>query len=385
MRVWLVSSSYPRSPHESINAGVIARDIALDLAKGGHKVTVITPDKPGGVVFDESIDGVRIPWIGASVQLSDVSGRSLRDVIRVASLLMSARVSIPRLVRSRAPEAIIALWGLPSGVFARWGARKAGCPYVVWLLGSDVWRAAQLPMGQRMLTRVLEDAEATFADGRELAQEAERLTGVSVGFLPSVRRLPAAQRVNASSIDVLYVGRYHRNKGPDVLVDSLRLLKQQGRSFHAVLHGSGDLEEALRTRIAQLGLVDYIELFPPIGAHELAERLASARVLVIPSRVESIPLILGDAVQARIPVIATRVGDMSSVVDGLGIGISVPPEDPHALANAIAETLDSPPLILDWSAADRLLSPTGLALRFMETLNVGQSATTSERGKPTRK
>jgi glycosyltransferase involved in cell wall biosynthesis len=364
MRLWLITTSYPRRPSESINAGVVARDLALELADLGHSVVVITPDKPDGVEFDEAISGVTIPWVRPSIQLSDISATSPIDGVRVASLMISARFLLTRLGRAQRPDGVIALWALPSGVFARWTFRQTQAPYSVWMLGSDVWRARDLPLGRSTLTRVLQDASHVFADGPTLAEEAARLTAVSAQFLPSVRRLPAPRRSNRAEIDVLFVGRYHPNKGPDVLLEALAMVKSRGLRFRAVFHGSGEMQDDLNRQVAVSDLGDCVELLGPIEAQGLADRLASTRVLVIPSRIESIPLVLGDAVQAKTPVIATRVGDMGGLVEELGIGLTVSPMDPGGIADAIQRVLQGEVVVKDWTAAGQLFSPGHAALRL---------------------
>lgn len=369
MRIWVISSSYPRRPGESINAGVVARDLALEIADRGHEVTVFTPDKPGGVVFDAEIAGVTMGWFRPSIQISDLS-RGLVDLVRAISLMVSARVAMRRETRRCPPDGIIALWGLPSGIFARWAGRSARCPYVVWLLGSDVWRSSEIPGGTSTLRRVNDDAAAVFADGRELADEAVRITGVSTAFLPSVRRLPPAVPGSRRPIDLVYVGRYHPNKGPDVLLDALALLTAQGLAFSAVLHGSGDLQDELQGRLVDDELNRRVELSPPIDAQGLADLLGRSRFLVIPSRIESIPLILGDSVQAKTPVIATRVGDMGTLVEELGIGVTAEPGDPEDLARAIAGALVNGIAVSDWSRAEELLTPGAASTTLLNALGI---------------
>lgn len=359
MHLWLISSSYPRNPTESINAGVVARDLALTLAADGHRVSIITPDKPGGVEFDRSLCGVPIPWFRPSVEIADIS-RSPADVARSASLLVSAWRTVRRESASNPPDGIIALWGLPSGLFAKWGSRISGAPYVLWLLGSDVWRASEIPFGVSTLRKAITGAVRTFADGRKLAMEAENLTGRPIEFLPSIRRLPEPSSRPDISGDALFVGRYHRNKGPDVLVDAIAILKGRGQSIRLAMHGLGDMEQKLRDRVRRKGIDQEVSVLPPIDAQELADRLASARFLIIPSRIESVPLVLGDAVQSRTPVIVSDVGDMGELVKRFELGITVPPEDPVRLADAIAKMMASETRPR-WSEADASFSVNSLA------------------------
>ena len=60
---------------------------------------------------------------------------------------------------------------------------------------------------------------------------------------------------------------------------------------------------------------------------------------MIPSRIESVPLVLGDAIQSGTAVVVTDCGDMGRVVEQHGLGVLVPPEDASAMAEGIASAL----------------------------------------------
>lgn len=365
MDVWVISSSYPRRPDESVNAGVVARDVALSLSEVGHRVTVVTPAKPGGIAFDPALQGIVLPWLAPSLALADLSAKNPWDVLRMLSLFALAPGRLRRTIRqSRRPDAVIALWAIPSGIFARRVKRLTGAPYVVWVLGSDVWKAPRFPGGRRMFRAVLGDAERAFADGSELAAAARALSGRDVEFLPSCRRLPPPPADGLPDpVDVLFVGRYHPNKGPDVLLDAFELLRPRRPGATVRLHGQGSMRGALERRARGLGAG--VDVLGPVSAVELSGTMARAGVLAIPSRIESIPLILGDATQAGLPVVASAVGDMGEVVEKYGLGRVVPPEDPVALAEALDAALTEPRR-LDAGSGPGWLSPDGVADALLE-------------------
>jgi len=63
--------------------------------------------------------------------------------------------------------------------------------------------------------------------------------------------------------------------------------------------------------------------------------LKASAVLVVPSRMESIPWAIKEAFYLRVPVVATRVGGIPEIVEDKVTGILVPPEDPSSLLSAI--------------------------------------------------
>jgi len=341
MKLWIISSSYPRHPSESINAGVLARDVALGAVRMGHDVEVVTPDKPGGVVFDDELSGTVIPWPDPTVLLADIDPKKPRDAFKSLALLLSARRTLKQLSRTSPPDGIIALWALPSGMFARWASRWASVRYVTWILGSDVWAAPRIPFGSNALRRVLRDSAANYADGAELAAAATDATGRPVDILWSVRQLPEPSGETPARLDVLYVGRYHHNKGPDVLLDALAMVPHGAAAPRVRLHGQGDLESALAEKATAMGYEASGVVRGPIAAQALADQLENCGVLVIPSRLDSVPMVLADAVQAGTAVVVTDVGDMGRLVRKYRLGLVVQSQDPGALAEAISEILST--------------------------------------------
>ena len=71
------------------------------------------------------------------------------------------------------------------------------------------------------------------------------------------------------------------------------------------------------------------------------QAFALGRVLVVPSRAESLPYVVLEAAAAGMPLIATRVGGIPEIF-GPHAGRLVPPDDAAALAAAIAQALDGP-------------------------------------------
>ena len=69
--------------------------------------------------------------------------------------------------------------------------------------------------------------------------------------------------------------------------------------------------------------------------------LRSSRLLVVPSRMESIPQVIKEAYYFRVPVIATNVGGIPEIVEHNITGILVPPNEPKKLADAINEMLEN--------------------------------------------
>ncbi|MGZ4385557.1 MAG: glycosyltransferase, partial [Gaiellaceae bacterium] len=106
----------------------------------------------------------------------------------------------------------------------------------------------------------------------------------------------------------------------------------------AVIAGDGPERERLERLADELGVADRVEL--PGWVDDPRSILRSSSALVLPSRFEALPLVVLEAMQAGLPVVASDVGSVcEAVIDG-ETGLLVPPDDVAALVGAIRSILD---------------------------------------------
>ena len=99
------------------------------------------------------------------------------------------------------------------------------------------------------------------------------------------------------------------------------------------------LEHDLRHLISLHSLEDCITVYGYADADTAATYLRACDLLLIPSRIESIPVIFSDAVGCGIPMVATEVGDLGTLVRKYRVGEIARPESPEALAKSIRSAL----------------------------------------------
>ena len=134
------------------------------------------------------------------------------------------------------------------------------------------------------------------------------------------------------------MGEFRPVKGIDVLIDALAHLHRSGRVVTATLVGDGPERDPLRTQVKRLGLADVVQFKPAMPARQ-AQTLG--RIMVIPSRAESLPYVVLEAAAAGLPLITTNVGGIPEIYGTLTGGL-VAADDVDALARTIARTLDHP-------------------------------------------
>jgi glycosyltransferase involved in cell wall biosynthesis len=138
--------------------------------------------------------------------------------------------------------------------------------------------------------------------------------------------------------DVVYVGEFRRIKGADVLVEAVARLHQAGRKVSLTLAGDGEERAALNAQVAALGLTSHVRF---VGHVPARTGFSLGRVLVVPSRGDSLPYVVLEAAAAGFPMLATRVGGIPEVF-GPRASHLVAPENPPAIATAIVAALDDP-------------------------------------------
>ena len=147
--------------------------------------------------------------------------------------------------------------------------------------------------------------------------------------------------------DLLYLGEFRTLKGIDTLIDALAILR--GRGLTATLVGDGPDAAEIRDRIAAADLAAAIRLLPPMPAREAFRR---GRIMVVPSRAESLPYVVLEAAACGKPLIATHVGGIPEIYGPLTDAL-IPPNDAEALAKTIVLTLDNPDIAAARTAALR--------------------------------
>ena len=142
----------------------------------------------------------------------------------------------------------------------------------------------------------------------------------------------------ADATDLVFLGELRRVKGIDVLIDAIASLRQNDSAVTATLVGSGPEEAALRAQVSRLNLEHAIRFLPPMAARDA---MADGRVMVIPSRAESLPYVVLEAAAAGKPLITTGVGGIPEIY-GPQSDALMTPGDPTVLAETIRRALRAP-------------------------------------------
>jgi glycosyltransferase involved in cell wall biosynthesis len=135
----------------------------------------------------------------------------------------------------------------------------------------------------------------------------------------------------SDATDLLFVGELRQLKGVDVLIDALAIMARDGHRLTATIVGDGPDRAAFESAVAMQNLRGTVRF---VGAKPARAAFALGRMLVLPSRAESLPYVLLEAAAAGLPIVASKVGGIPEIV-GPDTRDLVPPANPAALASAI--------------------------------------------------
>ena len=114
-----------------------------------------------------------------------------------------------------------------------------------------------------------------------------------------------------------------------------------------------DFENGLKRRVREAGLSDRILFLPEVPVWQMAEWYQALDLYVAPQRWEGFGLTPLEAMACGVPAIATRVGAFEELVAPGKTGLLVAPGDTDAMIAAVAQALEAPERLTEWSLAAR--------------------------------
>jgi glycosyltransferase involved in cell wall biosynthesis len=136
------------------------------------------------------------------------------------------------------------------------------------------------------------------------------------------------------------VGRLSREKGHIHLLRAARTVLHSGMDCAFLIIGDGPLRAELQQQAESLGIAPHVHFAGM--RYDIPRMLPSMDLFVLPSLVEGQPMALLEAMAAEVPVIATRVGDISKIIRNGESGLLVPAADENALSDGIRHYLRNP-------------------------------------------
>lgn len=351
-------------PHTVGGAERWYRDLSQALVEQGHEVTYLTRLQ-WARGEEAQVPGVRVVAVTRARELYDDSGRRRID----EALLFGFGVLRHLLRHGRSYDAV------HMASFPYFSLLAAGVvrPFAGYRLAVD-WHEYWAPaywhdyvgrvrgrLGRLVQLLCLRPRQHAFCFSRLVEArllgagvngDVVRLTGQYAGGMPEPRPATAGPTV-------FYAGRQLPEKRVLSLVPALALARESVPALRAQLFGDGPDHAALVRAISHSGLADTVEAPGFVEPERLAEALASALCLVLPSRREGYGRVVVEAAAAGVPSVVVR-GDENAAVELVEEGVNgfvAASDSPEELARAIVAVHAAGPALREstraWFAAKR--------------------------------
>lgn len=274
----------------------------------------------------------------------------------------SVRSTVERLHRDEPVDLIDAHFVWPEGFAALDLGQRLGVPVCVTLRGTLEWLADDPARGQKM-SQVVREADQLIAVSQPLAEravdlgaDANRVTVITNGV--DLTRFALKEKVSARKslgLDkegqwIVAVGHLSQRKGFQDLIAVLGQLRATHPHVRLCIVGGGGAEgdnrQELELQAGTEGVLGMVRFLGPRSPEGVAQALAAADVLALPSRYEGCPNVLLEALACGRPVVASNVGEIPHLVTEEGGVVYGRPNDKKALLDGLRRVLSR-----DWDPA----------------------------------
>jgi glycosyltransferase involved in cell wall biosynthesis len=313
MNIAIFTHNYPKYKKDRKDAGIFVHDFANELKKH-HQVFIFCPDYGNDKKFSN--------WSIFN---------PLSAVNFFKNVFFGIRESL-KFVEKNKIDYILCAWAIPSGIYGLVSKFKHGTSYGVWYLGSDLNIYSKIPILSTIIHFISIRADHLFANSYALAKIASHKYKKCL-MLPASTKLKDVInttkkiKLNNKKVNILFVGRLEKVKGPDLLVEAA---KKVNSKFVINVVGDGTMRNNLeKNRSSNVNFLGYLDLY------EMTSYMKASDFLIIPSRNESLPLVILEAANYKLPVLASDVGDCKYVLTKYKIGETFKPGDVNQIIKKI--------------------------------------------------
>ncbi|WP_163439084.1 glycosyltransferase [Fibrobacter succinogenes] len=361
-KVLVIGSVYPRF-HEDAEVPWLRASIA-HLKKAGLDIQVLAPAYKG--LKSHEIDGVKVnrfryapaSWEFLTHEEGAPSKMANKPWLQLLAIpyIISGFFKCIKICRKFKPDVIHAHWPFPHAYIALGAAKLFKIPLVLNFHGAELLLIRKKKWVKPLLKFAISQAQAVFANSSFTASKIKALRNVEIEWSPYGTTLEKGARntephaVNGK-FKILFVGRHIERKGIRYLIEAAKYLPRD--QFEIRIVGVGDLTDELKKLASESATPDSAEIIftGKLSPEALASEYKTANVFTLPAIVDSkgdtegLGVVLIEAMELGLPIVASNVGGIPDVVIDGETGILVPEKDPEALANAYKRLAADPELV----------------------------------------
>lgn len=348
MKILVVGSVYPRFNEDS-EVPWLRRSLA-GLKEAGNEVQVLAPSYKG--LASHEIDGIKVNrfrYATKNLEIlthdegapSKMAGKPWMQLLAIPYII-SGFFKCNKICREFRPDIIHAHWPFPHGLIVLFAAKLFKIPLVLNFHGAELLLIRKHKWVKPVLNFLIGKADAIFANSSFTAKKIKDIRNCDVDLSPYGTTLSGKATGDLHPMQgkfkILFVGRHIERKGLTYLIQAARLLPAE--KFEIRIVGQGDLTQALKAEAKDIPNVIFTGKLSP---EELENEYRTANTFVLPAIVDSkgdtegLGVVLIEAAEYDLPIVASNVGGIPDVVINGKTGILVPEKNPEALADAFSK------------------------------------------------
>ncbi len=162
-----------------------------------------------------------------------------------------------------------------------------------------------------------------------------------------IKTIVSENKLNTKKTDIpviLFLSNLIVNKGGGIFLESLKILKERGINFKAVITGAPVeiTEQELYDKIEKLGLTDNVEYSGFVKGDKRFKIYLNSDIFVLPTLRETFPGVILEAMQSGLPVIGTIEGGIPEIIADGNTGFLVPKNDSLKIADKLEYLIKNP-------------------------------------------
>ncbi len=335
MKIAILVGQFP--PRWQAGTEIATWNMARALASRGHDVHVLTTLDQGLPAYSE-VEGFNL--------------HRLKIIKRPVLGSLSLCNRIFNEIKKLKPDVIHAQT-IGMARYAWWPKKLLGIPYVIYGRGDDVY--VPPPFSHLPFRQAVRDASALIALTGDMAQAMQRQfkrdaevipNGIDAAAFSGLDRLQSRRKLNIQPDKkvLVFVGTLRPMKGVRYLIYAMKAISVHSPGVLLVIAGGGGEIAELQEMVKREGLSNNVRFEGKILNSQVPEYLAASDVFVLPSLSEGFPVSVLEAMAAGLPIVATRIGALTDIIqDGVN-GLLVEPNSPADLSLKINSLLDDPGL-----------------------------------------
>jgi len=333
------------------------------LVDSGFNVKTFIPHSKGTLSKEiiDSVEVLRFRYLPEKFEINSTIPETIRKsrigFIKVIIMVLGFFVFTFFKSLKEKPDIFLGHWAFPGGYISYHMAKIFRKKFIVAFHGGEVSIIRNSNFLKKIIIPALNNASAIIANSTFTMNEFKKM-GVKKEIMIRVTPQPNYVKhisdrkfleefrrkfTNPSNKIILFVGRLVELKGTEYLIKSLAKTK----NIHLIIVGGGELHNELRKLTESLHLENKVTFFGVANHEELGWLYDISNVFVLPSIVDStgategLGLVLLEAMESGLPVIATNVGGIPEIVENGKNGLLVKQKDPESIAIAIDQILNN--------------------------------------------